>query len=186
MKVATAGQCVNSASSAIAGSSRSQPWIVAVTREFMGSLLYPLVPAKAGTQGQELDSRLRGNERERATNAPLPVLLQNPLRLGLSVLHGLLSGLGAGECRLDAVVERLGDALVLVGRELRHRGLELVARDRGGWEIRDVFLHRLRFVRVGAYRHIAGVDAPLCGAFWRRYPFDKLEGGGLLGGARLL
>src|SRR5215213_7197693 len=35
MKVATAGQCVNSASSAMAGSSSSQPWMVAVRREVM-------------------------------------------------------------------------------------------------------------------------------------------------------
>ena len=35
MRVASAGQCVNSASSAIAGSSSSQPWMVAVRREVM-------------------------------------------------------------------------------------------------------------------------------------------------------
>src|SRR6185369_2578086 len=90
MKVATAGQCVNSASSAMAGKSRSQPWIVAVRREVMGELPHPLVPAKARTRGLELDSRLRGNEREIAKNAPLSVLLQNPLGLGLRVLHCLL------------------------------------------------------------------------------------------------
>src|ERR1043166_18976 len=31
---------------------------------YPGFQLHPLVPAKAGTQGQELDSRFRGNERE--------------------------------------------------------------------------------------------------------------------------
>jgi hypothetical protein len=30
----------------------------------MAASAVPLVPAKAGTQGQELDSRLRGNERK--------------------------------------------------------------------------------------------------------------------------
>ena len=57
---------------------------------------------------------------------------QDALGLGLRVLHRLLRRLGAGQRRLQAVVERLGDALVLVRRELRHRELELVARDRGG------------------------------------------------------
>src|SRR5437763_16296276 len=54
MKVASAGQWVNSASSAIAGSSSSQPWMVAVRREVMRAHHpHPLVPAKAGTQGQQ-------------------------------------------------------------------------------------------------------------------------------------
>ena len=37
MKVASAGQCVNSASSTIAGSSSSQPWMVAVRRRMDAS-----------------------------------------------------------------------------------------------------------------------------------------------------
>ena len=39
--VATAGQCVNSASSAIAGRTSSQPWMAAV-RRFMGGPGIPL------------------------------------------------------------------------------------------------------------------------------------------------
>jgi hypothetical protein len=46
MKVASAGQCVNSASNAMAGSSRSQPWMVAVRREVISwrSAFHPSWP----------------------------------------------------------------------------------------------------------------------------------------------
>src|SRR5687768_13873887 len=47
-----------------------------------------------------------------------PIRAQDPRRLGLRVLHRLLRRLRAGERRLDAVVQGLGHALVVVRREL--------------------------------------------------------------------
>src|SRR3954463_10896564 len=127
MKVATAGQCVNSASKAIAGSTSSQPWIAAGRRLFKATPARPRasgdpepwkrknwIPACAGMSG----------------GGASPIRLQDPLRLDLRVLHRLLGRFRAGEGGLQAVIERLGDALVLVGGELRRRELELVARDR--------------------------------------------------------
>src|SRR5580704_11330395 len=49
-------------------------------------------------------------------------------RFRLRVFHRLLRRLGAGQRRLDAVVERLGDALIVVSRQFRDSIFELVAR----------------------------------------------------------
>src|SRR3954467_4467536 len=119
MKVASAGQWVNSASSATAGQHSSQPWMLALRRLFTtpaparssarpacargfgGSAAQVRRSAKSeggkpgprGREKRELDSRVRGNERSGARlSLPTrsPILLQDPLRLGLSVFHRLL------------------------------------------------------------------------------------------------
>src|SRR5438046_719706 len=77
-----------------------------------------------------------------------PIRPQQSLRLSLRVLHRLIGRLGTGQCGLQAVVQRLGDALVVVRRELGDGVLELVARDRGRWKIGDVLLHRPRFLGI--------------------------------------
>src|SRR3954468_23475129 len=122
MKVASAGQWVNSASSAMAGSSSSQPWMLALRRLFT---------------------------EETPCSMASPVRLQDSLRLGLGVLHGLLGRPGAGERRLQAVVQSLGDALVLVGGQFGNGELELIARDRCRREVGDVFLHSIGVIGVG-------------------------------------
>ncbi len=97
-----------------------------------------------------------------------------------AVLHRLLRRLGAGKRRLQAVVERLGDALVVMGGKLGDRILQLVARHRRRRETLDVLLHHRRFPGVATHRHIAGVDAPLRRALGRGHPLGELDGGLLL------
>ena len=80
---------------------------------------------RSGTQGAPHDGRVSLSGFDQS-----PVRLEQALGLGLRVLHRLLGRLRAGERRLQAVVERLGDALVVVRRQLGHRVLQLVARDR--------------------------------------------------------
>ena len=104
----------------------------------------------------------------------------------MRVLHRLLGRFRAGKRGLQAVIERLGDALVLVRRQLRGGEFELVARDRRRRKVGEVLLHHVGVVGVGAYRHIAGVGAPLRGALGRGRPLDELERRLLLGRARLL
>src|SRR5436853_7186426 len=55
--------------------------------------------------------------------------------LGLRGIQRALCGFAAGQDRLQRVVQRLGDALVVVGREFGHGLLELITGDRGGRKI---------------------------------------------------
>jgi len=55
----------------------------------------------------------RGSRLSHATRL-LSIRPQQSLRLSLRVLHRLLRSLGTGQCGLQAVVQRLGDALVVV------------------------------------------------------------------------
>ena len=84
----------------------------------------PLVPAKAGTQGQELDSRLRGNERQRVQRFPAH---QPRLRGGLHALahHGAAQ-------RRDPVEQIEAEAArALHGQEIRQQAaIERIDRER--------------------------------------------------------
>src|SRR6266851_5639838 len=111
-KVAMVGKWVNVASSTAAGSSSSQPWMwICQRRMVRNSPLRSLSPVGRGRTS--------------------PIGPQQPVRLALGVLHRLLRRLGAGERRLQIVVEGLGDTLIVVGGELRHREGKLVACHRG-------------------------------------------------------
>ena len=81
-------------------------------------------------------TRARRDARRSNERCTLLVRPQQPLRLALRVLHRLLGRLGAGERRLQPVVQRLGHALVVVRRQLGLRVRQLVARDRGRRESR--------------------------------------------------
>src|SRR5438105_10863726 len=109
----------------MAGSSSSQPWIVAVRRLLIEIVLSLLRHGRADPAIHVFPAKLRNTwmpgTRPGMTKAPLPILLQDPLRLGLRILHRLFGRLGAGQRGLEPVVERLGDALVLMGGQLRHR-----------------------------------------------------------------
>ena len=104
----------------------------------------------------------------------------------LRVLHRLLGRLGAGEGRLQAVVEGLGDALVLVRRQLGHGELQLIARHGRRRKVGGILLERRRLERVRAHGHVAGVDAPLGRPLGRGDPADELERRLLLRARRLL
>src|SRR5215208_878136 len=126
--LATAGQWVNTARQAMAGRSRSQPWIVAARRLFMGRT----APDRPGAFAP--------------AGAASSIGPEDALGLGLRVVQRGSRLLRARQGRLQAVVEGLGDTLILVGRELRHRELQLVARNRGRREVGDVFLHVGRLI----------------------------------------
>jgi hypothetical protein len=68
-----------------------------------------------------------------------------------------------------------GDALVVVGRQFRHRNVELVARYGRGRKLGDILLHRVRLPCGGRDGDIAGGDGPGGGLLRRRRPLDEGE-----------
>ena len=122
MTVVTAGTCVKVASRTTAGSASSQPctWMFS-----------------CGVRGADH----RGRAAPAGTRMPRPACLsvsdsgQDARRLGLRLVERGLGRLGAGQHRLQRVVERLGDALIVVGRQFGDGVLELVARDQRRREV---------------------------------------------------
>src|SRR5580698_4548284 len=85
-----------------------------------------------------------------SSNALL-VRAENPRSFGLGILHRLLRRLRSRERCLDAVVERLGHALVVVRRELGDRVLQLIACNRSDGEALHVLLHLRGLPRIGTH-----------------------------------
>src|SRR6185312_6006618 len=160
MMVATAGTCVNVAKRTTAGNARSQPctWMLrcACFRSIGARMSRPLIGS-----GRPCLSVLIGSE--------------DAVRLRLGFVERGLGRLGAGQGRLQGIVERLGDALIVVRRQLGDGVLELVTRDHGCWESGHTFLHRGRLPGIGAGCDIAGGDAPVGRALGRGEEAGELE-----------
>src|SRR5688500_14204730 len=119
----------------------------------------------------------RGRPREGGDPFFSLVRLEQPLRFALRGFQRLGGGLGAGARGLDRVVERFSYPAGLEGGTLGRGELELVARHRGGRELRDVALQLRRLVGGRAYRDVAGGDRPVGGALGGGDPLDELERG---------
>ena len=141
---------MNSTSSTIDGSSSSQPWTHCVVRVIAGHRTRPV--ATAAESCDEIGAKPGTLERQAVRRDD-----GGPPR-GSRYLYGRSSRsasrcasfiacsgrLGAGERRLQAVVQRLGHALVVVRRQLGLGERKLVARHRGRREAGDVLLHHRR------------------------------------------
>src|SRR5712692_2622290 len=98
----------------------------------------PTPPARC--HGIPAEHARRAHSRSRDSARSPAIRPKDALGLALGVLHRLFRCLGARERRLQAVVERLCHALIVVRAELRHRVLELVARHGRGGEAGHVLL----------------------------------------------
>jgi hypothetical protein len=85
------------------------------------------------------------------------------------------SGVRSGQCGLQAVVQRLRHALIVMRRQLRFRIRQLVARDRSRRKILHVLFHHRRFERGGRDGHVTRIDPPLCRALRLCSGFDERQ-----------
>src|SRR4029453_1208915 len=91
-----------------------------------------MAAARAPTGASVTSIARNATARDRAVTGAYslpPVRSENAVGFGLRVPHRLGRRLGPGQRGLEAVVERLDHALVVVGGQLGHRVLELVAGD---------------------------------------------------------
>src|SRR3569833_3621725 len=164
--VLIAGICVKVASRTTAGRASSQPCTWTFSLRVRRAVI--------------------GRNRRRKPSLPpaSPSLLirrQGARGLGLRLVERGLRRLAVRQDRLQRVVQRLGDALVVVRRQFGDGVLELVARDQRRREVGDVFLHRRRLPGDGTCRDIAGRDAPVGGKFGRSQEAREFERRRLLG-----
>src|SRR5580692_13194336 len=118
MMVLTAGTCVKVASRATAGSASSQPWMCGLRQR---GIQYTLSTVMAGrvpaihvfAAKKDVDARHRAGHDEVKS---MLISRQYPHRFRLRRVERRLRLLRAGQHRLQRIVERLGDALVVVGR----------------------------------------------------------------------
>src|SRR6185503_10465204 len=143
-----------------------EPWLLRVVEVANGPLVAPYESRKRAAS-----QRVPGSPAPPPPAPPAsrprrsaPIRPQDAIGLALRVLHRLLGRLGAGERGLQPVVQRLGHALVVVGGELGHRVLQLVARHRGGREAGDVLLHGRRLPRGGDVIHLMNFSEAACWA----------------------
>ena len=126
-------------SNTAAGSNSSQPWMCAVRRSGI-----PRAPPRAicgvtrqswWRMGKSVDGFPPPIHARPARSFVSLAGAKDASRLLLSVFHCFFGGLGAGEGRLDAIVKRFGDALIVVGRQFGNGIFELITRHRRGWKV---------------------------------------------------